>query len=255
MKLRLYHKTLIALHLVLILAIIFGSVGLYLIGTQVNDTLASIKQNSNDLHDALIVINRPRTGTIAGLNQTIFGADALLKQTNGIINHEERQLTTLDTQELSFFNDFHGLANKAGNTVDNLSITENAAAGTLNETTKTLAIINDKETGIGTTIRNINKTVADTDSMMTDTHVQAFIDNLEPLSKNAVAISGNVAGITNNLDATTTDFQHKFHTWIYPEPCKTASCKWGKVLNFALDVSKFAEPLDFAAQAYSNIKK
>jgi len=255
MKLRLYHKTLISLHLVMIVAVIFGSVVLYEVSKEVTTTLTGIKQNSNDLHDTFTVVNRPRTGTMAGVNQVVFGTDAVLKQTNGILNHEEKQLATLDNQEQKFFDDFHSVAGKAGTTIDNLGETSKAATGTLNGATKTLAIVNDKDNGIGVTIANANKTITDADFFATDSHVKAFVDNLDPLSKNAVVITGNLGGITKNLDATTTDFQQRFHEWLYPVPCKTAGCRWGKIFNFALDASKFAEPLDFAAQAYQSIKK
>jgi hypothetical protein len=252
MKLRLYHKTLIVLHIVMIAAVIFVSVGLYFVGRTVN---TAVTQNTSDIHALFDVLNRPRTGTIAGANQVIFGADALLKQTNGIVNHEEKQLTTLDQQEQKFFDDFHTVAFNAGTTVATIGDTAKAATGTLNNATAVLATVNDSKTGIGPMIVAGTKTINDIDFFANDPHVKAFIANLEPLSNNAVAITGSGAVIAKNLGETTTDFQTKFHTWLYPVPCKTASCKWGKVFNFALDVSKFAEPFDLVTQGYESIKK
>jgi hypothetical protein len=247
-NLRIYHKTLIATHIVIMAAIVFLSIGLFIVGKNINDAVSAV-------NETMTVVNRPRTGSIAGFNQTLFGVDALVKQTNGIVNHEDKQLTTLDAQELQFFNDFHSVAVKSGNTVSALGDTSKAATGTLDGLTAVLTTVNDPNTGIKPIMVSTNKTINDIDFYATDPHVRKFVDNLDPLSVNMVAITGNTAGITKNLDETTNDFQTKFHTWLYPVPCKTASCKWAKVFKFAVDASKFAEPFDFAAQGYEAIKK
>jgi hypothetical protein len=247
-RLRLYHKTLIAQHMVIIAAIIFACVGSYFVGKQIISTLTSINVAANDVHATFGEINKPRTGTLAGLDQVIFGASALLKQTNGILNHEEKQLSTLDKQEAILFDDLHMLA---GHTNDEV-VTLNTTTGTLNTL---LGTINISATRVPSLIDNVNKIATDADGKINDPHVAAFMANLEPLSNNAVAISGNVAGITKNFDATTTDFQTKFHTWLYPTPCKTAACKWGKVFKFAADISKFSEPAYYSQQLIQGIGK
>jgi ABC-type transporter Mla subunit MlaD len=255
MKLRLYHRTLIIQHIVTTSAIVFLCVGAFFVGRQAMDTLVAVKQNSNDLHASFEIVNRPRTGTLAGANQVIFGTDALLKQTNGILNHEEKQLSTLDTQERQFFDKFNLLANKTGITIDKIgdtatatSGTLNAATGTLNESTRTIQILNDKDNGIGVTIKNANKTINDVDFFATDEHVRAFVNNLDPLSKNVVTVTGNLGDMTG-------DFKTKFHTWLYPVPCTTWQCKVGKIVEFAGDAGKFAEPAYFVEQMIQSWKK
>ena len=205
------------------------------------NTKAVLQSAFDDLHQTFEIINRPRTGTLAGANQIIFGTDALLKQSNGILNHEERQLSTLDTQELGIFNNFQSILKKSDDMVDKLNGTATAATNTLNATTQTLAIINDKDNGIGVTISNANKTINDVDFFTNDPHVHAFINNLDPMSKNMTTITGNFADSTG-------DFKTRFHEWLYPTPCKTFKCKMGKAIIFVSDASKFTEPAYYAEQ-------
>lgn len=247
-QLRLYHKTLIAQHFVTIAAIIFVCFGAYFIGKQVIQTLNSINTTAIDIHSTFDVINKPRTGTLAGVNQVIFGADALIKHSNEILDHEEKQLSTLDKQETILFDDLHTIATNANTEILSLNTTT-VSLNTL------LGNANNSAEKVPELLGNINKIAVDTDTKINDPHVAAFIANLEPLSKNAVSITGSSAVIAGNFAATTTDFQTKFHEWIYPTPCKTTVCALGKIGKFILDVSKFSEPIYYTQQTIESMSK
>ena len=192
-KLRAYHRTLIAQHIVIILAVIFVCVGAFFVGKQVIHTLQGIDTATANIHSTFEVINRPRTGTLAGLDQVIFGTDALMKHTNKILDHEQRQLTTLDKQEAALFTDLHSFMTNATDTLGNV----NTAAKQLNtdlQTTNTT--IQTTNTAVGklpglfdllkTLLGSIDKTVNDPDVKKT--------------IKSVANTSAQVEGVTTNLN-------------------------------------------------------
>ena len=76
---------------------------LYLLDGSVNQTL-------NAINLTIVKLNTPKTGTIDQLNNTIDHIGGVANQSQKILRHEQRNLNTLDKQEVVFFSDLHDIA-------------------------------------------------------------------------------------------------------------------------------------------------
>ena len=199
-KLRAYHWTLITQHIVIIAAVIFFCIGSFFLGTQIIHTLQGIDTATADIHSTFEVINRPRTGTLAGLNQVIFGADALMKHTNKILDHEEKQLSTLDKQEASLFTDIHTFMNSATDTIGNV----NTAAKQLNtdlETTNTT--IQTTNTAVGKLpglLDQLNTLTGSLDKKVNDPDIKKSISALAETSVQLQGTTTDVRKISDHFE-------------------------------------------------------
>jgi hypothetical protein len=65
----------------------------------------------------------------------------------------------------------------------------------------------------------------------------------------------NTAVISGNFAATTTDFQTKFHTLLYPPPCHTFGCRLGKTFEIIKEASSLAEPAYWGVETVKAVTK
>ena len=65
-------------------------------------------------------------------------------------------------------------------------------------------------------------------------------------------IEANAATITGNLSATTTDFQTKFHVFLFPPPCNTFGCKVKRTWPYIKGGAEMVEPLYWGQQLFEN---
>jgi len=65
-------------------------------------------------------------------------------------------------------------------------------------------------------------------------------------------LEANAATITGNLGATTTDFQTKFHVFLFPAPCKTFGCKVKRTWPYIKSGVEMVEPLYWGQQLFEN---
>lgn len=174
-KLRPHHISIIAMNVTITLAIIFACVGLYFLGKHVDSTLTNIDTVATNVstvatsvNSTFVEINKPRTGTLAGLNQDIFEAKGVLDQSNKILNHEDKQLSTLDRQEAQLFNDVHDLITTSNGTVQHLGSTLDAITGTSNQLTADLKSTNDTLQKFPSIVDSSNKLIKDADIQIND---------------------------------------------------------------------------------------
>jgi hypothetical protein len=199
-NLRLYHKTLIIQHVTITLAVIFFCVGAFFVGKQLITTLQTINTAGNDVHDTFTVVNRPRTGTLAGLNEAIFGTSALIKHANGILDHEEKQLSTLDTQEAILFGDLHTLALNANGEVTKLNtatVTLNTLLGNINKTAVEAPQLVDN---ISELADNLSKATVDTNNTLNGKDVKTILGSLAGTSVQVEGVATNVNKVTTHLE-------------------------------------------------------
>jgi hypothetical protein len=64
----------------------------------------------------------------------------------------------------------------------------------------------------------------------------------------------NTGTITNNLGQTTTDFQNRFHAFLYPPPCQGFKCHIKGIYETVKVGSTFAEPAYWGWALFSGIK-
>ena len=65
-------------------------------------------------------------------------------------------------------------------------------------------------------------------------------------------LEANAATITGNLGATTTDFQTKFHVFLFPPPCNTFGCKVKRTWPYIKGGAEMVEPLYWGQQLFEN---
>lgn len=200
--LRLYHKTLIAQHITIIAAVIFFCVGAFFVGKQLIATLQTVNTAGNDVHETFTLVNRPRTGTLAGINEAIFGASALMKHSNGILDHEEKQLSTLDKQEAVLFEDLHKIAVNANGGITNLNTattTLNTLLGNINKAALEAPQLVDN---ISELADNLSKTTVDADNTLNSKDVKTLLGSLAGTSVQVEVITSNAAKVTTHLEKT-----------------------------------------------------
>ena len=71
-------------------------------------------------------------------------------------------------------------------------------------------------------------------------------------AKGLLPLEANAATITGNLGATTTDFQTKFHIFLFPPPCKTFGCKVKRTWPYIKGGAEMVEPLYWGQQLFEN---
>ena len=207
-KLRLYHRTLIAQHIVIMAAVIFLCVGAFFIGKQVIATLVTINTAGNDVHETFIVINKPRTGTLAGLNQAIFGVSGLMKQANGILNHEEKQLSTLDKQEAVLFMDLHTIALGASGELTNLQTLTTTLNGSATNLNTALVTANSTLKVAPALVTAATTVINDTDKKINDPAVTKTMNATADIAVNVDGITDSTNKIGHHLEQTI-DNPHK----------------------------------------------
>lgn len=164
---------------------------------------------SSSINKTFFLINKTCVpapcGTIADVNKAISSYRGLAGTLEIAGNHWDKNLTTLDTQEATLFNDSHDILTNLSTEID-----------TAHQTNLTLDDYLKSPDFLGTT-KNINT-------------------------------------ITYNLSQTTGDFQTKFHTFLYPPPCKGAKCFFIHAYSYAKIASTFAEPAYWGEQILREAK-
>jgi len=135
----------------------------------------------------------------------------------------------------------------------------------LQDTTKALTTTaQTASTSLQTITDGITPVLASTKSTVDDVGVAlgsvgTAARGLLPLESDADAavrglfpLEANAATITGNLGATTTDFQTKFHVFLFPPPCKTFGCKLARTWPYVKGATQMVEPGYWLQQTWEN---
>ena len=175
-------------------------------------SFGSESQKTFDNLNRLCELGKP-CGTLADINRTLAAVRGTFGQVEVAAIHENKNLSALDAQEAQLFGDTHRALGSANEAISGIVPVEKSARDE---------------------IVALNKTTTDLDSLATDSHVRAFIANLEPLSNNAVAITGTSAHMLSTADAVETHYatpilhpSHNpfIHSWQTISPFAVAGAK------------------------------
>jgi len=216
-------KSQIVMHWTITIGIIVLCMVIIFLAFKVDTTLASIDKVAKDSDITFEAINNPTTGTISELNRLVIATTSVLKHTDDVVAHEQKQLDNLDKQEATLFNDVHKILGNSGDTVEQLGY----AAKTLNETSKTLneTIASTKKSIDGVpelvkntneTVKNVNKTVQSINGIVSNPSINKTIDSSANTMK-------NIDGITSNADKMSSHVEK-----IIDDPKKS---KWSKFFS------------------------
>ena len=175
-------------------------------------TFAGLNAPCTPVKGTVYTVDHPvPCGTLADMNRTLATVRGTFGQIEAAANHENKNLTTLDSQELALFTDLHLTAQAAARTADSLSGTATALTGTATAATATI-------TTAGTTIAAFQPVLAaftqdgkDLDSRINDPHVTNLVAHL--------------AGMSASGDKMLADAQWKTHQLLHPDKVKLGF--WG----------------------------
>jgi hypothetical protein len=203
---------------------------------------------------ALATVNAPKSGTLSMLDDTIFQSRLTIDATNKVLLHEQNQLGTIDGYARNLDTEISGLADHSDTTLDSLAGSAAQATKTLNTASTSLQTITD---GITPVLASTKSTVDDVGAAVGS--VGTVAEGILPLESDADAavrglfpLEANAATITGNLGATTTDFQTKFHVFLFPAPCKTFGCKLARTWPYVRGATQMVEPLYWGQQLFEN---
>ena len=185
------------------------------------------------VNTALATVNRPKSGTLSMLDDTILQGRLTLDATNKVLIHEQTQLGTLDT-------DIANLSGKVDTTLTALSGTATAASTSLKTLTDGISPVlvstNVAVGQIGATVAGLQPVEKAATKSFTDMDALALNPNWPQLIENAQKVSGEfvtTVGTTNHMlftfDAVETKATHS-----YQNPPHGAAAIWPTVKPFIL---------------------
>lgn len=170
---------------------------------------ANLDKITSDLDSTVRTLNRPcgvgqPCGLLADSAKTLGTIRGTFGQIEIAADHENRNLSNLDTQEAQLFSQTSGV-------LFGLSNAEVSA----------------------------NKAVNDFDNLLNSPDLTGTLKNANT--------------ITANLGQTSTDFQNKFHSVLYPPPCSGKLCFFKKAWPYIKTASELTEPAYWGSQLIQSI--
>jgi hypothetical protein len=150
-----------------------------------------------DLAPTLDAINRPcglqgkPCGTLADLNRTFATVRGAVGTVETAGRHYDKQLSTLDKQEATLFQDIHGTAKDARGAIADVRTTVNTANNALGHVAPVLD-------GTTTALASVQ---SDTDALhtrLTDPRIDSLMDSLNSTGRNVEGMTGSGAGILDD---------------------------------------------------------
>jgi ABC-type transporter Mla subunit MlaD len=208
----------------------------------------------SNVNAALATVNAPKSGTLSMLDDTIFQGRLTIDATNKVLLHEQNQLGTIDGYARNLDTEISGLADHSDTTLDSLAGSATQATKTLNTASTSLQTITD---GITPVLASTKSTVDDVGVAVGSVGTAAkgllpIESDTDTAVRGLLPLEANAATITGNLGATTTDFQTKFHVFLFPPPCKTFGCKVKRTWPYIKGGAEMVEPLYWGQQLFEN---
>ena len=183
---------------------------------------------------ALQVVNRncdggkEACGTLADVNQTLHTIRGTFGFIEQAAKHENAQLTTLDTQETTLFNDAHGVMGDVRESIKGVTGLTQVASGAIQTTQETIRGAQPALASLATTLDAFGALARSAKRRTDDPRVDALLTHLESTS--------------THIDGATGDVQTVFDRVTNPPKCKGRACVFIKALNVisaAHDVPEF----------------
>jgi len=153
-----------------------------------------------DLDTTVDTLNRPcptpghidPCGTLADVAKTLNTVRGTFGQIEVAANHEDANLSTLDSQEQHIFADLHKTLAASNETLTALAQTARGASVTLNAADSTIARFEDVESGATASLNQFNRLIG-------DPAIPATIANAEAITANASRITKDAADEADKL--------------------------------------------------------
>jgi hypothetical protein len=191
-------------------------------------TFAGLSAPCTPVKGAVYTVDHPvPCGTLADMNRTLATVRGTFGQIEVAAKHENKNLTTLDDQELALFTDLHLTAQAAVRTADSLSGTATALTGTATAATATLGEGKRTIAAAQPLLEAFTQDGKDLDSRINDPHVTALVAHL--------------AGMSSSGDLMLADAQWKTHQLLHPDRIKLGF--WGGTWAGIQAIHKLEPPI------------
>lgn len=189
-------------------------------GVEATKTFQAVNRNCDGGKEAC--------GTLADVNQTLHTIRGTFGQIEVAAKHENAQLTKLDSQEKTLFDDAHGVMSDARETIKGATGLTQVASGALQTTQDTIRGAQPALASMTTTLDAFGTLARSAQRRTDDPRVDALLTHLESTSA--------------HVDGATGDVQTVFDRVTNPPKCKGRACvfiKALKVISAAHDVPEF----------------
>jgi hypothetical protein len=140
------------------------------------------------MNAALDTINRPKSGTLSMLDDTILQGRLTIDATNKVLIHEQTQLGAIDGYASHLDREVSNLAGSGSRTLDAITGTARGATDTLSAAQTDLKTLDTSLTAFPPLLERSTATVGDLDALLKDKAVYGTLDNVQSMTSSGSAI-------------------------------------------------------------------
>lgn len=163
---------------------------------QVGTTITKANTAVDNLNMALTTVNRPETGTLAEVNKSVLAFKSVLVHTDLVIDHENKQLSTLDNHERTLFSNGVQLFSNLNSTVHQGQETMLAAQESLQNASSLFATTETTILGVRPVLGHVDESVVRFNSLLANPAVPATMKSVQDITFHAARISDTADQVT-----------------------------------------------------------
>jgi hypothetical protein len=150
--------------------------------------ITALSTTLSRINAALDTINRPKSGTLSMLDDTILQGRLTIDATNKVLIHEQTQLGAIDGYASHLDREVSNLAGSGSRTLDAITGTARGATDTLSAAQTDLKTLDTSLTAFPPLLERSTATVGDLDALLKDKAVYGTLDNVQSMTSSGSAI-------------------------------------------------------------------
>lgn len=150
--------------------------------------ITALSTTLSRINAALDTINRPKSGTLSMLDDTILQGRLTIDAANKVAIHEQTQLGAIDGYASHLDREVSNLAGSGSRTLDAITGTARGATDTLSAAQTDLKTLDTSLTAFPPLLERSTATVGDLDALLKDKAVYGTLDNVQSMTSSGSAI-------------------------------------------------------------------
>lgn len=150
--------------------------------------ITALSTTLSRINAALDTINRPKSGTLSMLDDTILQGRLTIDATNKVLIHEQTQLGAIDGYASHLDREVSNLAGSGSRTLDAITGTARGSTDTLSAVQTDLKTLDTSLTAFPPLLERSTATVGDLDALLKDKAVYGTLDNVQSMTSSGSAI-------------------------------------------------------------------
>jgi hypothetical protein len=150
--------------------------------------ITALSTTLSRINAALDTINRPKSGTLSMLDDTILQGRLTIDAANKVAIHEQQQLGAIDGYASHLDREVSNLAGSGSRTLDAITGTARGATDTLSAAQTDLKTLDTSLTAFPPLLERSTATVGDLDALLKDKAVYGTLDNVQSMTSSGSAI-------------------------------------------------------------------